>query len=278
MGTDKSVVGDLINFRGMVYAPMNENGVVFLFGKVMEDLHMYVEEIKPGYPDCIARRFTGKGWERVAIEFEFRSSNFQAHKHDPKDADMVVCWDHDWKTCPLEVVELKSLVQDLIAAKKNHPIKRPDATPGEVDREAALTALLGNAKANTDVGKWLEALLKGLVDLDPEIWTNIGTKYIGIYAPERSFASLCPAKTVLRVDCFTRGQPLDGTKVISARLSPRWSTFSIKTDADVEKALAVLKECRKRLRDAVKAGELTSYFSGGQQTGEDGPESEGEGA
>ncbi|RKY09028.1 MAG: hypothetical protein DRP66_03220 [Planctomycetota bacterium] len=30
MSNDKSVVGDLINLRGLVYAPMNENGVVFL--------------------------------------------------------------------------------------------------------------------------------------------------------------------------------------------------------------------------------------------------------
>ena len=44
---DDSIVGDLINFRGLVYAPLNENGVVFLFGKVMEDLNMYIEEIKP---------------------------------------------------------------------------------------------------------------------------------------------------------------------------------------------------------------------------------------
>lgn len=45
----KSIVGDLINFRGLVYSPMNENGVIFLFGKVVEDLNMYIEEIKPGY-------------------------------------------------------------------------------------------------------------------------------------------------------------------------------------------------------------------------------------
>ena len=38
----RSIVGDLINFRGLVYAPVNENGVVFLFGKVAEDLNMYV--------------------------------------------------------------------------------------------------------------------------------------------------------------------------------------------------------------------------------------------
>jgi hypothetical protein len=67
----KSIVGDLINFRGLVYSPMNENGVIFLFGKVVEDLNMYIEEIKPGYPDCVGRRFTGKGWEEVSIEFEF---------------------------------------------------------------------------------------------------------------------------------------------------------------------------------------------------------------
>ena len=48
MTDKKSIVGDLINFRGLVYAPLNENGVVYLFGKVTEDLHMYVEEIKPG--------------------------------------------------------------------------------------------------------------------------------------------------------------------------------------------------------------------------------------
>ena len=60
MTRESSVVGELINFRGLVYAPINENGVVFLFGKVAEDLHMYLEEIKPGFPDCIARRFAGR--------------------------------------------------------------------------------------------------------------------------------------------------------------------------------------------------------------------------
>ena len=37
---DQSVVGDLINFRGLVYSPVNENGVVLLFGKIAQDLNM----------------------------------------------------------------------------------------------------------------------------------------------------------------------------------------------------------------------------------------------
>ena len=65
---NKSIVGDLINFRGLVYSPVNESGVVFLFGKVVEDLNMYIKEIKPGYPDCIARRFVGNGWEQPVAE------------------------------------------------------------------------------------------------------------------------------------------------------------------------------------------------------------------
>lgn len=39
----KSIVGDLINFRGLVYSPLNEKGVVFLFGKVVEDLSRRIE-------------------------------------------------------------------------------------------------------------------------------------------------------------------------------------------------------------------------------------------
>jgi len=121
-GSEQSIVGDLINFRGLVYSPLNENGVVFLFGKVAEDLNMYIEEIKPGFPDCIARRFTGKGWERLRVEFEHTSRNFKQHGHDPDDCDLIICWEHNWKDCPLEVIELKDRIKEM----ENRPIKRPD--------------------------------------------------------------------------------------------------------------------------------------------------------
>ena len=61
---ERSIVGKLINFRGLVYSPINEQGVVFLFGRILEDLNLYIEEIRIKYPDCVARRYTGKGWER----------------------------------------------------------------------------------------------------------------------------------------------------------------------------------------------------------------------
>jgi len=39
MPKERSVVGDLINFRGLVYSPVNEQGVVYLFSNVAEDIN-----------------------------------------------------------------------------------------------------------------------------------------------------------------------------------------------------------------------------------------------
>jgi hypothetical protein len=91
------------------YAPENELGVVFLFSQIAKRLQFRIETIRAAYPDCIAYRHAGDREKRVRIEFEFRSSNFRAHKHDPKDCDCIVCWDHDWPGVPdhIEVIELK---------------------------------------------------------------------------------------------------------------------------------------------------------------------------
>ena len=66
---------------------------VALFAKVGEELGFIIEEIRAEFPDCIARRQVDKGWERVAIEFEFKSSNFQRHGHDPEGCDLIVCYE-----------------------------------------------------------------------------------------------------------------------------------------------------------------------------------------
>ena len=69
--------GPFLNFRGLQHAPLNELGVVFLFGMICNDLGYVVESIRSGYPDCKAKRRIDKkmdNWERVKIEFEFRSS------------------------------------------------------------------------------------------------------------------------------------------------------------------------------------------------------------
>ncbi len=109
-----NLYGDFINFRGLQHAPVNEQGVVFLFGMICRELGYVVEIVKPGFPDCEAKREIRPGmWQRVRIEFEFRSRTFRAHGHDPDQCDVIVCWENNWHDCPIEVVELRSAVQRL---------------------------------------------------------------------------------------------------------------------------------------------------------------------
>jgi hypothetical protein len=102
--------GEPLHFRGMQNTPVNETGVVSLFAALAVELGFVVESLTPGFPDCEAKRRVGKVWERVRIEFEFQSRNFRDHRHDPEACDLIVCWEHNWPKCPLEVLELKQVV------------------------------------------------------------------------------------------------------------------------------------------------------------------------
>ena len=108
--------GRFLNFRGLQHAPINEQGVVFLFGMVAFELGYVVESVATGFPDCEAkRRIKGpvESWERVLIEFEYQSKNFLDHGHDQTRCDVVVCWEHNWPECPIEVLELWSAIRNL---------------------------------------------------------------------------------------------------------------------------------------------------------------------
>lgn len=106
--------GNPIDFRGLRHEPVNENGVVFLFGMVARELGYSVEAVQAGFPDCEAKRQIRPGvWQRVHIEFEFQSRNFRDHGHSVDGCDLIVCWHHNWPECPLEVVELRSILQGL---------------------------------------------------------------------------------------------------------------------------------------------------------------------
>lgn len=108
--------GEPIDFRGLRFAPINEQGVVYLFGMISRELGFLVESIRTEYPDCEGKRCVDQErqrWEHVRIEFEFQSSNFKEHGHQPDDCDLIVCWIHDWPDCPIEVLELKSQLKFL---------------------------------------------------------------------------------------------------------------------------------------------------------------------
>ncbi len=111
--TKRVEYGEPIEFLGLRHAPLNEQGVVYLFGILSRQLGFIIEAVGTGFPDCEGKRqIPGKQgrWEQVAIEFEYKSSNFKEHGHNPDECDVIVCWEHDWKDCPVEVISLKDLM------------------------------------------------------------------------------------------------------------------------------------------------------------------------
>jgi hypothetical protein len=105
-----------MDFRGLRHEPVNEQGVVLLFGMVAKELGYIVEAVQSGFPDCEAKRqIAPERWQRVHIEFEFESRNFRGHGHPTTGCDVIVCWRHNWPDHPpqLEILELSSLIQSL---------------------------------------------------------------------------------------------------------------------------------------------------------------------
>ena len=108
--------GNPTNFPGLRYQPVNEQGVVLLFGMIAKDLGFLVEAVQKEFPDCVAmRQVAPERWQRVQIEFEFESRNFRDHGHSVNGCDVIVCWRHNWPGCPkhIEVIELSRVIKSL---------------------------------------------------------------------------------------------------------------------------------------------------------------------
>lgn len=253
MVKEHSVVGDLINFRGLVYSPMNENGVIFLFGKVMEDLNMYIEEIKPGFPDCTGRRFNGKGWEKIYIEFEYLSSNFKLHKHNPKGCDMIVCWEHDWPECKLEVIELKDVIKSL----PNVHIKRPDLITETEEEEYEDD--IGSFEYSTDEVKNLyEKFDTSVKKINDKIWTKQIKSGFSYYSPEKVFMySNFYNPTKIRLELFTGKGEIKNIEKRS-KVVKKWGIFELENEKQLPDILEAVKISFNHMRTAIKNNEPTS--------------------
>ena len=114
--SERVTYGNPLDFPSLRHEPVNEQGVVFLFGMLAKDLGYVVESVQAGFPDCEAKRQIGPNrWQRVSLEFEFESRNFRDHGHPLTGCDVIVCWRHNWPDCPahIEILELASLIKSL---------------------------------------------------------------------------------------------------------------------------------------------------------------------
>jgi hypothetical protein len=110
--TDRPTYGAPVLQMPLAHGPTNELGVVFLFGFLALKLGFVVTRIQPEFPDCEAMLEVQPGiWQRVRVEFEKEGRNFVRHLHNVAEADVIVCWEHNWPECPLKVVELKKILR-----------------------------------------------------------------------------------------------------------------------------------------------------------------------
>ncbi len=108
--------GEELDFRGIKYAPVDTRGVIYIFGLVSEELSYIIESFGDD-----KRCFGGKRnlslenekWEAVSIGFALNSSDLKSSGRISKNCQLLVCWKHEWKDCPVEVLELSTVLPDL---------------------------------------------------------------------------------------------------------------------------------------------------------------------
>jgi hypothetical protein len=112
--------GAPIHLDALLHAPVNESGVVFLFGIMARGLGFVVDSLRANFPDCHAKReIRPDVWKPVTIEFEYESRNFLLHRHPVDGCDVIVCWRHNWPECPkgLEVIALSEEIEKIERGK-----------------------------------------------------------------------------------------------------------------------------------------------------------------
>jgi len=256
---DRKIVGSPLNFRGLVYAPINEQGVVYLFGLIANDLNIRVESIQQGYPDCTAVRFAGKGkWERINIEFEFKSSGFD---HDPDKCDVLVCWEDDLPEGKresikgLQIYELKNLINT--PEVPNIQPKDPEENVEEVKYD--LDYHFKRRNVNKDIQDLFVQLDKKIRDIDESIWVKFAQTAITYYSPEKTFVYLALQKNSLALDIFTGQKKIEGVQNI--RNHENWGTLHVHNKNELAIAISAIKESFEYIREAIKNNENTGWYA-----------------
>ena len=259
---DRKIVGSPLNFRGLVYGPINEQGVVYLFGLVAEDLNIRVEGIQQGYPDCTAVRHVGRGrWERIDIEFEYKSSNFD---HDPDKCDVLVCWEDDLPEGKrdiikgLQVYELKAMINT--ADVPNKPLKDPEERPKTHEEDIYDLEYHFKRKKVTKVIQELFAEVDANIrKMDDSIWVKYPKTAITYYSPERVFVYLRMRKNSLFLTIYTGQKTIPGVKNIKDH--ENWGTLHIDKQKELPQSLEAIKQSFELIKEAIQNSENTGWYA-----------------
>lgn len=102
--------------------PENEMGVIVEFVRQETTSGYKIVSIQTEFPDATVER-DGAVYR---AEFEYKASNFIQHKHDPRDCDLVFCWEND-----------TDLVLPTLALSQEGWSDKPIVLPSDLERECA---------------------------------------------------------------------------------------------------------------------------------------------
>jgi len=260
-GKEKVTVGKPINFRGLVYGPTNEQGVVYLFSLIAEDLNIRAESIQQGYPDCTAIRYAGrKKWERINIEFEYLSSGFD---HDPAKCDLLVCWEDDLspqekeRLQGLEILELSSSINT--PEIPNRELKDPDEPLIRKEEEYDLDYHFVRAKSTDSTKQLFKKVDEAILGFNKSVWRKFAKTAITYYSPERTFVFLRLRKKGLRSTVFTNQQQIEGVSNIKEH--ENWGIIDVKDEAGSKTMINAAKKSLELMREAIEKGLNTGWYA-----------------
>lgn len=112
-------LGSPFGTAGLLYEPIDEMGVVYLFANYHKRLGFpFVVRLRDKFPD--ARVIDSHG-DTKTIELEYRASNFIVHKHPLNGCDYVICWENDAeigkRNSGPRVIALKEALSDLLTLR-----------------------------------------------------------------------------------------------------------------------------------------------------------------
>ena len=99
--------------------PKNEQGVVILFQELSREMGYKIKSVQVPFPDAVITDRDGKEYK---VEFEYFSSNFNSHKHDPSKCDLIICWTNNMSNPPVDTISLKDYL-DWRKQEKNNQIE-----------------------------------------------------------------------------------------------------------------------------------------------------------
>jgi hypothetical protein len=253
-----SWVGDVLDFRGILFAPVTPEEVKDLLLTLLPDLGMRAVHYQPDGTGSVQQR-VGEAWQRRQVVFAVHSQDVKGHIAAMGPIDLVICYVDDWGDCPVDVRPLKPHTKTEVSGALQTSLSEPE---GEV-----LSAITEPTDLDTHLARRSAATRhlfrrfnQAIRALSPEIRMTVthgqrdqgGVSYA---SPERVFLFVNFQKQHgLSVAAFTRGQTWPSVRPLSAHL---WGSLRIRTEGELARAIEVARQSYGAIKAAIAHREPT---------------------